>query len=94
MNKFLDTNENKQLYKIIKEIASDEGYEYRTFSDGWVIQLKKDSKVQYIYGFQFQNNNACVEKICGDKSAMFTVLNSENIPAISECSVPVLRSHL
>ena len=72
----------RQLVKIIKEICKQHNIEFTAFSDDWIIQLKCNGKVMYIYGYRFPNNNAVIDRICSDKSALSDVLENNLIKHI------------
>lgn len=72
----------RNLVKIIKEIAIENNVSYEGFSDDWVIKLTKNNKTYFICGFIFEDNNAAINGILKDKSALYQILTSHNIPAV------------
>lgn len=75
-------NRNKKFNKIIKEICIEEDIKCQELSDDWVIKLTKNNKNKFIVGYKFDLNTQAVSEICNDKFALYTVLESENIPII------------
>ena len=71
-----------ELLKIIKEISEERGYELKTYSDDFILQIINNDKVMFIYGYKFPNNNASIEQICDDKAGLSSLLGYYNIPHI------------
>ena len=74
-------NYDRNIVKIVKEIASTENIKVTLFSDGWTIKLEKDNNIRYIYGYSFGLNDASSSMVCTDKSATYEILKDANIPA-------------
>lgn len=72
----------KQLVKIVKEICLENDLNLKTYSDEYILQIEKDKKLMFIIGNKFPNNNASIEQICNDKSALSDLLEYFNIPHI------------
>lgn len=73
----------KVLAKIIREICDEEQIEYNSYSDDWFQCLVYNRQLKmYIYNFKFPNNNAAIEAVCNDKSALSDVLTKMKIPHI------------
>ena len=58
----------KQLVKIVKEICSEEGFDFKAYSSDYIMQIstisndyKKNN--MFILGNKFPNNNASIEQI-------------------------------
>jgi len=75
-------NSDRQIVKIIKEICTENHIPLKLFSYDWIMQLTIGGKNVYVYGYQFQNNNAASGLICGDKSALSDVLIENGINAV------------
>lgn len=67
---------------MISEICIDEKIEYREFSNGWIIELKKGNSINYITGMRFPLNSYSVATILNDKYATYTILKNNNVPII------------
>ncbi len=82
----------KQLVKIVKEICSEEGFDFKAYSDDYIMQITVNNKNSnnniynksnmFILGNKFPNNNASIEQICNDKSALSDLLENYNIPHV------------
>lgn len=73
---------NRQLIKIVKEICQEHGITFQGFSSDWVIQLTANDHTMFIHGYKFPNNNAAIEQICNDKSALSDLLSAHRIPHV------------
>ena len=73
---------SRQLVKIVKEICKEHGIAFQGFSYDWILQLTANCRTMHIYGYKFPNNNAAIEQICNDKSALSDILSAHNIPHI------------
>lgn len=67
---------------VLKNIAKEKNYEYETFSHDWIVRIKNKGKVLTTYGYIMQGIDSVSQKICRDKSALYEILNKNNIPAI------------
>ncbi len=72
----------RQLVKILKEICLENSIDFQSFSYDWILQLSANNRKMFIYGYKFPNNNASIEQICNDKSALSDILAANNIPHI------------
>lgn len=72
----------RQLVKIVKEICLENNIDFQSFSYDWILQLSANSRKMFIYGYKFPNNNASIEQICNDKSALSDILAANNIPHV------------
>lgn len=68
--------------EIIKEICQEEEISIQAFSSDFMFQLKKEGKVNYIFGYQFGLNTAVSHMICEDKSTASELLSYAGIPNI------------
>lgn len=73
---------SRKLVKIVKEICKEHGITFQGFSYDWILQLTANCRTMLIYGYKFPNNNAAIEQICNDKSALSDILSAHNIPHI------------
>lgn len=75
-------NSQRFIVKIIKEICSEHGISYESFSYDWIFRLSCNNKVAHIFGYQFENNSATSQLICADKCATSDILLSKGVPAV------------
>lgn len=72
----------RQLVKIVKEICLENAIDFKSFSYDWILQLSANGRKMFIYGYKFPNNNASIEQICNDKSALSDILTIHKIPHV------------
>lgn len=75
-------NDQRQLVKIVKEICAENAIRFQSFSCDWILQLSANDRTMFIFGYKFPHNNAAIEHICNDKSALSDILSSHNVPHI------------
>lgn len=76
-------HEKRQLVKILEEICKENHCDFVSFSDDWILQIKTDGKPDcLVIGYKFPNNNAAASKLCDDKSALSSILESKKIPCV------------
>lgn len=75
-------SDERVIVRIVREIADKHGWKVQTYSDDWVIEISNNVTRTYIYGYVLPNNNASVNYLAKDKSAMYDVLDHHNIPAV------------
>lgn len=74
--------DTRQLVKIVKEICTENTIDFKDFSDEWILQLSANGRKMFIYGYKFPNNNASIEQICNDKSALSDILAIHKVPHV------------
>ena len=67
---------------ILKNIAKENNYKYETYSHDWIVRLSNKEKRLTTYGYIMQGIDSVSQMICRDKSALYEILNKNNIPAI------------
>lgn len=75
-------NKRRTLVKVINELSSELGFDAQFLSEDWIICLKKDSKIHYIYGYEWGINSATAQLIAKDKAAMYDILAQNQVKAI------------
>jgi glutathione synthase/RimK-type ligase-like ATP-grasp enzyme len=73
---------NNTFRQIIKEICNEEGIKYDFISKDFVTILKKDHKINYLFGYKIGLNDHALGNICDDKYATHDLLKYLNIPII------------
>lgn len=68
--------------EIIKRISTELNIEIQQLSKDFVIMLKKDSKIRFIFGYKFSNNDHAIGNILDDKFGTSDVLKALKIPCI------------
>lgn len=74
---------DRQIVKIIREIAIEEGYTLRTYSDNWALAISNGEKDMYIYGYKFPNNSGASERMCNDKALVSDILLEHGVPRVT-----------
>ncbi|GMO16485.1 MAG: hypothetical protein Ta2E_07760 [Mycoplasmoidaceae bacterium] len=72
----------RELEKIVKKICLKNKINFNSLSQGFVLELSKKNKTEYIYGYNFPCNSVTSSKICDDKSAISEILSLKKIPNI------------
>lgn len=67
---------------LLREIATEQGYTFTSFSQDWILQFEKAGQVRRTFGFNFELNSATAYMLAGDKAAVAAVLQHQNIPHI------------
>jgi len=75
-------NSQRPFVKIVKEICAESEITFESFSYDWIFQLSKNGKTAHIFGYQFGNNTATSQLICGDKCATSDILLFNGIPTV------------
>lgn len=47
--------ELRQVVKILKEVTDEHKWEFKTYSDDWIIEISNGHKTGFIYGYKFPN---------------------------------------
>ncbi|MBQ3415795.1 MAG: hypothetical protein IJH39_10780 [Clostridia bacterium] len=72
----------EKYIEIIKKISNELNIEMQLLSKDYVIMLKKDSKIRFIFGYKFGNNDHALGNILDDKYGTSDILTALNIPCI------------
>lgn len=75
-------NKERTIVTLLREIAKDNGFDFKTYSYDWVKALSKDDKAMYIYGYNYPLNNSCFTQIANDKACTYEVLSKNSISAV------------
>ena len=67
---------------MIDEICHEEQIETTWFSDDWFVMLEQNGKRRYVYGHTFDLNSTAAAAIAQDKCATYSILSSQDIPAV------------
>ena len=80
MKKKEDTpNKQRQLVKIIGEIAAENEINMQSFSHDWIIQLSKNGQKAHIFGYNFEINSSTAQLFANDKSATSDLLKANGV---------------
>lgn len=73
---------DRNITKIIKELALKMEIEPCFLSNDWIIKLNKGEKTSYVFGYDWEINSATTHILAKDKTACYEILKSFDIPAI------------
>lgn len=68
--------------QIIKRICEELNIKMKLLSKDYVIMLEKDSKIKFIFGYKFSNNDQAIGNIFDDKYGTSDVLAALDIPCV------------
>lgn len=75
-------NKERTIVTLLREIANDNGYSFKTFSYDWVKALKKNGRTMYVFGYNFPVNDTSFTQIANDKACTSEILSSEGVPNV------------
>lgn len=86
----------RNIIKIIRELALKMDIETTFLSNEWIIKLNKREKSSYIFGYDWELNSATTHILTKDKSACYDILKSFDIPAIEHKLFlnPEIKNHI
>lgn len=73
---------DRWLVGMVREICEERHIDVRSFSDDWLLELKKGTKIGRILGSRFSLNDSVASGIARDKVAAFQLLQAYGISAI------------
>lgn len=73
---------NNNFKTLIQEICKENGIKCTFLSKGWLIMLERNGETRFIFGYKFDFNPHAIGIIADDKSALYEILQSKNIPAV------------
>lgn len=75
-------DKERTIVTILREIAEENGFEYKTFSYDWVKSFYKNGKSMYVYGYNFPINCTTFTQIANDKACTSEILSEKGIPNV------------
>lgn len=73
---------NRWIVRFLREIALERSYDYRSWSDDWVIRINTNNNACSFIGYRTPLNDSVASHIAQDKVATFMVLNASGVNAI------------
>jgi glutathione synthase/RimK-type ligase-like ATP-grasp enzyme len=73
---------NRLMVGFVSDICRERGIEFRTYSNEWVLELKKNGITKRVIGYKFALNDAAASGIAGDKVAAHLLLQEAGIPSV------------
>jgi len=79
------SNTQRNLVKLVQEIAKEQGLFCTLLSKNWIIKLTQPNtgKSRFIFGYNFELNSATARMLAQDKCAAAEVLQLANVPAVA-----------
>lgn len=72
-----------ELFKgMIRDICKGKGVSVNELSFGYILQLKKENKIKYLFNHSFPLNSQVAGKLADDKYAAYEIFKNSNIPVI------------
>lgn len=75
-------NNERMIVTLLREIAKENGFSFRTYAYDWIKELSKNGKSMYIYGYNFPLNNTSFTQIANDKASTSEILTNNDIPNV------------
>lgn len=73
---------DRLMVQMVRDICDKRGIALRTFSDDWLMELKKGDHTARIFGYKFSLNDSAASSIAQDKVATYQLLDSYKVPAV------------
>ena len=70
-------------HDFINEICAEEGIQLESLSQNYVLRLTKNGQTRTVFGAFWDINSAAADRIACDKTACYSMLHSNKIPAIA-----------
>ncbi len=75
-------NRDRNLNRILKEVASQCQSTFVEYSLGWIIALGQAGRIRFVFGYTFDLNPAGATKIASDKAATVLMLQAKSVSAV------------
>lgn len=73
---------DRLIVEMVEEACAEIGVEVHSFSDDWVLELRKNGSIGHVFGYKFGFNNAAAASIAQDKVAAYQVMASYGVNAV------------
>lgn len=73
---------DRWLVEALTQICESYAIELRTYSDNWILELRKNDTVARIVGYKFSLNDSAAAQLAQDKVGTFQVLQAADIAAV------------
>ena len=79
---------DRNLVKMIKQIAIEDDIKIVGSRDGWIFRLTKNNMNKHIIGHRFELNSKGVNALCDHKSSASEILQKNNVEVVEHISFP------
>ncbi|MBC8756703.1 hypothetical protein H2O64_18665 [Kordia sp. YSTF-M3] len=76
------SNNQRNLVRIVYDIANDHEIDIESFSYDWILKLSKNGRNSHIFGYNFELNSSTSKMIAGDKSAASDLLHAAGVSTV------------
>ncbi len=70
------------LFELLNEICKEKEYKIKGFSNNYIIEINNKKQSIFLYANTLPLNDNVSQKLCADKSALYSVLSSKNLPCV------------
>ena len=74
--------QDRWIVGMLRDIAGSRGITFESWSDDWIIELRKAAETHRVIGYRFDMNDSVASNISQDKVATCTLLAKHSIPAV------------
>lgn len=74
---------DRRLVSTVTDICVANGYDIRTYSDDWVLEISNGDTIGKIFGYKFSLNDSAAANIAQDKVASYQLLTAHDVPAVA-----------
>lgn len=73
---------DRLMVQMVREICDERNIKLHTFSDNWLMELKKSDQTARIFGYKFSLNDSAASSIAQDKVAAYQLLDYYKVSAV------------
>jgi len=85
---------DRLMPRMVADYAGRSGVEFQSFSDEWVLKLKRGDTTRWIIGYKFDINRSAAGEVAQDKVATYAALRAADIDAVPHYLVRSLPREL
>lgn len=74
--------QDRWIVEMLRDIARSRDITFESWSDDWIIELRKATEIHRVIGYRFDANDSVASNISQDKVATYTLLAAHSIPAV------------
>lgn len=74
--------QDRWIVGMLRDIAGSRGITFESWSDDWIIELRKAAETHRVIGYRFDVNDSVASNISQDKVATYTLLAAYSVPAV------------
>ena len=70
------------MVTLVREVCRPLGITVRAFHGDWLLRLRRGTRTEHIFGYDFSLNSAAAQQIARDKAATASILAADRVPAV------------